>query len=61
MEWPLVFQGVFAFFSLIIATWIGTSIKEMTQSINQLNIKLAVVIERQDSHEHRISKLEDKT
>ncbi len=32
----------------------------VAKSIHELNIKIAVVIERVDSHEHRLSRVEEK-
>jgi len=35
-------------------------LRNLVTSIQELNVKVAVVIERTDGHEHRISKLEER-
>lgn len=41
--------------------YIATSLGKMGDSVKELNIKLAVVIERLEYHDERIKKLEDKS
>lgn len=38
--------------------WCAKSLSEMSRSVQTLNVKLAVVLEKLDTHEHRIAKLE---
>ena len=35
-------------------------LRSLVTSIQELNVKVAVVIERTDGHEHRIAKLEER-
>lgn len=52
----LLLTGMFgAFVSLV-----GTQLRALVASIEKLNISIAHLLERVDSHEHRISKIEDK-
>lgn len=44
----------------VIFTRISGDIKEMTRSVNELNIKIAQVILKLDHHEIRLNRLEDK-
>lgn len=60
MDWPSVAQGIFYFLALAVSVWVGRSIDEMRKSVESLNIKMAVYVERSDNHEKRITKLEDK-
>lgn len=60
MSWDEVAAGLFGFMALGIAGWVARSISNMSESVEQLNIKIAVLLTRIDSHESRISKLEDK-
>ena len=40
------------------AVYIAKAVRDAKESIQQLNIKMAVIIERVDSHEKRITHLE---
>lgn len=60
MEWQSVAQGLFGFMALAIAGWIAKSIDTMKEDLSELNCKIAVIIERIESHDKRISKLEDQ-
>lgn len=59
MEWQTVAQGLFGFMALAIAGWIAKSIDAMKNDLSQLNCKIAVIIERVETHEKRIDKLEE--
>lgn len=59
MDWASVMQGLFAFMGLAIAGWVARSLDRMRDSVDRLNIQIAVVIEQQTNHERRITKLED--
>lgn len=41
-----------------VAGYIANQMKRLTDGVEQLNLKMAVVVERVDSHEKRLSKLE---
>lgn len=60
MDWPNVAQGIFYFLGSAVACWIGLSIERMRSSIEKLNVNMGIILERSDSHEKRITKLEDK-
>jgi hypothetical protein len=47
-------------FVIPVFTWLVFEIRQMRKSVDDLNIHVAVVIERVDHHEHRISKIEEK-
>ena len=59
MEWATVAQAAFGFMALAIAGWVARSIDKMRASVEELNIKMAVVISRTDNHEQRLTRLED--
>ena len=67
MEWNQVAENIFYGLSSLTILWVGysfsdvkKSIHEMSESVTQLNIKIATLLERTDGHEKRISRLEDK-
>jgi hypothetical protein len=60
MEWQEVAEKLFYFLSSAVVFWVGKSISNMSNSVEQLNLKIAVLLEKVNSHEHRIAKLEDK-
>lgn len=60
MDWASVAQGLFAFMGLAIAGWIAKSIDAMGKDLSELNLKIAVIIERVETHEKRIDRLESK-
>lgn len=60
MEWPIIAQGIFYFLGSAAACWVGWSIERMRGSVEELNNKMAMILERTDGHEKRISRLEDK-
>lgn len=60
MEWQEVAKVIFGFMALAISGWVAHSIDQMRSSVENLNIKIAVVISRVEAHEKRLSKLEDK-
>lgn len=67
MEWSQVAQSIFYGLSSLTILWVGysfadvkKSIHDMSESVTQLNIKIATLLERTDGHEKRISRLEDK-
>lgn len=60
MDWNEVAKSLFGFMALSIAGWVAWSIDKMRASVEELNIRVAVIIEKTEGHEKRISKLEDK-
>ena len=54
MEW--VFKAIISGVSLYVAR----EMKEMRKSVEQLNVNVAVVIERQSSHERRLDNHDDE-
>lgn len=46
--------------TLLMAGYIASCLKELTSSVQQLNVNMAVVISRQTNHETRIAYLEKK-
>jgi hypothetical protein len=67
MEWNQVAENIFYGLSSLTVLWMGysfadvkQSIKDMAESVTELNIKIAMLLERTDGHEKRISRLEDK-
>lgn len=47
-------------FGLIIFRDIASQLKELNNTVKELNLKLAVVISRQENHEERLNRLEKK-
>jgi len=67
MEWTEVAKTIFYALAGVVAVWIGRSfdelksdIKDLTHSVSDLNKNVAVVVERSDGHEKRISRLEER-
>lgn len=58
MDWMTVAGGLLAFGWTAIAVYVARSIKELTDSVSELNVKIAVILERTDGHERRITRLE---
>lgn len=67
MEWTEVAKTILYALAGVVAVWIGRSfdelksdIKDLTHSVSDLNKNVAVVVERSDGHEKRISRLEER-
>lgn len=67
MEWMQIVPYIFGFMAVSILGWFASSIKELNitargirDEMSEMNTSLAVIISRVDSHEHRISRLEDR-
>lgn len=67
MEFGEFFKDIFYALSSLVVVWIGysfsevkQSLRELTTSVTELNVKMATIIEKTDSHERRISRLEDR-
>lgn len=55
------FLAVLGFFAVRTLGHIDESMKCMTESINELNIKMGIVIEKTTAHELQIQKLDERT
>lgn len=67
MEFSEFFKDIFYALASLVVVWIGysfsevkESLRQLTSSVTELNVKMATIIEKTDSHERRISRLEDK-
>lgn len=60
MEWSSVAAGLFAFGWSVIALYVAKTLAEMKDSVQSLNVNVAVVIEKVSNHEKRIERLEEK-
>lgn len=67
MNWDQIVPYIFGFMAISIAGWIGktlgdlgASVKGMEKSVSELNVHVAVVIEKVGNHEKRIEKLEER-
>lgn len=65
MDWGTVAQGLFFFGWSCIALWVAksidglkTSADSIKDSVGELNLRVAVVIEKVGNHERRIERLE---
>lgn len=52
--------GTIGSMALYIGSRISQDLHKLTQSVERLNERMATIIERVDSHEKRISKIEEK-
>jgi hypothetical protein len=52
----LVLQGL----AVGMVGWFAYEMRKMRESVESLNIKIAVVIRDVDNHEHRLNRLEEK-
>lgn len=66
MEWNQVAEAIFYGLGSLAVLWVGftftdlkADLKELTNATVDLTVKIATMIERMDSHEKRISRLED--
>jgi len=67
MEWNEVARSIFYGLGSLAVLWVGVTftelkadLKELTTATVDLTVKIATMIERMDSHEKRISRLEDE-
>lgn len=60
MDWPIILPYLFGFMALAIVGWVAKSIDRMSHSVEELNVKIAVVINQQHDHDRRITRLEDE-
>ena len=60
MDWQDVAAYIFGFMALAIAGWVARSIDKMRSSLEELNVKIAIIIFRTDNHEDRLKRLEQR-
>lgn len=60
LEWSAVVSGLFFFAWSCIGLYVANILRDLNSSVKELNINVAVVIERVASHEKRIEKLEER-
>ncbi len=60
MEWPEVAAGLFAFGWSCIFIYVARTLNKLTDSVTELNVNVAVLLEKTEGHERRISKLEEE-
>lgn len=60
MEWSKVASGLFYFGWSCIGIYVAKSLHDMSASVQELNINVAVVIEKVSNHERRIEMLEER-
>lgn len=61
MEWAKVATGLFYCGWSCIGVYVAKTIHDMGASVQELNIKIAVVIEKIGNHDERIKRLEDRS
>ncbi len=62
-EMQMLFEAVLAatgFVLVYLFNKMGQDLSKMTNSVEQLNIKIAVICERVESHDSRIKNIEEK-
>lgn len=61
MEWSdakdLLLTGILGVLGAILMS----EVRKLRESVEQLNVNVAVIVSRTDNHESRIAKLEDRT
>lgn len=63
MDWKTAFLltiSAFGTVALMLIKSVVNEIKRMAESIERLNVKVGIIIERTDGHEKRISRLEEE-
>lgn len=60
MEWKDVAVFLFGFMFVGISGWIAKSINSMKDSVNNLNVNLAVLMTEQKNDRRKIAEVEDK-
>jgi hypothetical protein len=58
MDWNHAKDAILGFLGVGVCTILIYEMHALRTSVNDLNEKIAVILERTTSHEHRISKLE---
>ena len=60
LEWKDIVPWLFCGGWSCIGIYVANSLRQMSDSVQQLNVNVAVVIEKVGNHEKRIERLEDK-
>lgn len=60
LDWIPIVPYIFGFMALAIVGWVAKSIDRMSRSVEELNIRIAVIINQIESHDKRITRLEDE-
>lgn len=60
MEWGKIATGLFYFGWSCIGVYVAKTLHDLGQSVQELNVNVAVVIEKVSNHEKRIERLEEK-
>lgn len=59
MEWEAIAQALFYTMATAIGLYAVHILSKLQNSVEGLNVKIAVVVEKIDGHERRIERLED--
>jgi len=59
IEWQQVAVGLFGFGWSCIFVYVAKTLNKLTDSVTELNVNVAVLLEKTEGHERRISKLEE--
>ena len=60
MEWDQAKDIILGFLASSFLVWLGSEIKKMRESLEDLNLKIALILRDVDQHEHRLNRLEEK-
>ena len=60
MGWPVVASSLFGFGWSCIFVYIAKTLSKLTDSVGELNTNVAVLLEKTDGHEKRITRLEER-
>lgn len=60
MELPNIILGIAAFFGAYYVKELSHNLQQVTDSIRDLNQKMAIIIERTETHNHEIQILREK-
>ena len=59
IEWQQVAVGLFGFGWSCIFVYVAKTLNKLTESVAELNTNVAVLLEKTDGHEKRITRLEE--
>ena len=60
MDYASILLSVVGFICMLLMKEAVAILRELKESVEELNVNVAVVVERVDGHERRIGKLEEK-
>ena len=60
MEWSEIAAWLFKGGGACVALYVANTLRELSLSVQALNVNIAVVIEKVANHEKRIERLEDR-